>query len=473
MTGEQELLSRFDDFPNLRLFLQTHYPVIRLGNSLSKKTVYLLLLTFTVFLIFQTGEWGFLLIPYFLLLWEKKHFDVCLISHLFLLVADNHDAHWLDFINNLKVISLVTLSLLLLYSELKDWQGWQTIFSKQKVLLYFLPFLLTALLTTFSSEFWQVGSQKLIAYGLSLWLIPPLFQLAYQKNRERVIQLIIGFIAFVLLFGLVLQFFDSNLTHTVSRFRGLTRPPRFNGIFANPNGLAIFGMLSFVLAFVSFQKNRNIFKNWVWGLIFGIMLFSVFQTRSRTEFLSLTGFLFVWRFPKVSLFVIPIGILGIAFFREEVLILASETIYFLHLEDILRPETLTIGGGRFHAYELAWNEIHHSLFFGEGWGLSHQLMITNGSKLKKLGHYGNLHQSYLTVLLNTGLVGLLAFLAGWSQLFFQSAKENWRLGFAVLVAVAVSTSLESWLVSAINPFTSLLLILLQIIQNPQEHAHQE
>ncbi len=224
---------------------------------------------------------------------------------------------------------------------------------------------------------------------------------------------------------------------------------------------------------MSFQKNEDIFKNWIWGIAFGVILFSVFQTRSRTEFLSLAGFFFVWKFPKLSLFIIPIGVLGMAFFTEQILLLASKTIYFLHLGDILRPETLTIGGGRLHAYKFAWNEIHQSLFFGEGWGFAHQLLESNSSKLRNLGHYGNLHQSYLTVLLNAGLVGLLAFLVGWSQLFFQSFKRNWHLGFAAFIAIFVSTSLESWLISAINPFTPLLLILLQIIQNSQNNADKE
>ncbi len=225
-----------------------------MGNSFSKKAIYFFLPLLTAFLSFQTGEWGFLLLPYFLFLWKNERFDFCLISYLLLLVADGNGMAFLDFASNWKVISLIALSLLLLYSELKNWESWKTIVSKQKILFYFLPFLLIALLTTLNSEFWKIGSQKLIAYGLSLWLIPSLFQLAYQKSGERTIKLIIGFVVFVLAFGLILQFFNFDLTHTVSRFRGLTRPPRFNGVFANPNGLAIFCMLGFSACLREFSE---------------------------------------------------------------------------------------------------------------------------------------------------------------------------------------------------------------------------
>jgi hypothetical protein len=444
-----------------------------LRNLLSEKKAYLLLLPITVFLSIQTEEWGFMVIPCLFFLWQKERFDFCLLSYLLLLILDNNQVHWLGFINNLKVISLVTLSLLLLYNELRNWKAWQEILSKQKILLYLLPFLFFGFLTTFNSEFWKIGSQKIIAYGLSLWLIPTIFQLAYQQGKDDLIRKLMAFIGLVLIFGLALQLFYFDFTHTVSSFRGLVRPPRFQGIFGNPNGLAIFCMLSFLLAFVSYQKQQPVFKKWVWGVIFTIILFSVFQTRSRTEFLSLVAFLFVWIFPRVSLFVIPSAIIAFVFLREEILIFVSEAIYFLHLGDILRPETLTIGGGRFHAYKLAWNEIRHALFFGKGWGFSQQLMQVNGADLRKLGHYGNLHQSYLTIILNSGLVGFLAFLVGWSQLFFLFFKKNWELGFAVFIAIAISTNLESWLISAINPFTPLLLILLQIVQNSQIHVSQK
>ena len=85
--------------------------------------------------------------------------------------------------------------------------------------------------------------------------------------------------------------------------------------------------------------------------------------------------------------------------------------------------------------------------------------------LSQLGHQGNAHNSYLTLTLDTGIIGIILFLIGLVRTMVVSAG-NFFYALPVFYAALFSANFESWLAASLNPFTSLLLITLTIVTQP-------
>ena len=134
----------------------------------------------------------------------------------------------------------------------------------------------------------------------------------------------------------------------------------------------------------------------------------------------------------------------------------------LGLGEQFRVETLETGSGRVIAWKFAWDEIQHNFFFGKGFSYNEYLFRKNYDYLSRLGHEGMAHNSYLTIWLDTGFVGLLLFLVGLVSIFLKAAKRS-RLSIPVLYAVLFSNYYESWITASLNPFTIQLVFILTII----------
>src|SRR5690606_21275266 len=145
------------------------------------------------------------------------------------------------------------------------------------------------------------------------------------------------------------------------------------------------------------------------------------------------------------------------------------------LEKSFRLETLQQGSGRTIAWEFAWKNIQESLFIGKGIGYDEYLMRENREFLSKAGHEGGVDNTYLIVWLNTGLIGLLAFLRGVFLLFIKGAKNN-SYAFPALFAILLSINFEPWLAASLNPFTSMFLIIVTLLTAPifnEEYTNDE
>ena len=139
-------------------------------------------------------------------------------------------------------------------------------------------------------------------------------------------------------------------------------------------------------------------------------------------------------------------------------------LYSLGIGEYLRAQTLEEAGGRLVAYEYAWEQIKLNPFFGKGFGYSefwfHQEEIE--LELNLLNHQGNTHNSYLTILMDTGFVGFFAFIFAWGT-FFSKAIGKSPFGLPVLIIVLFSSNVEAWLAASLNPFTIILLIILTLL----------
>ena len=79
-----------------------------------------------------------------------------------------------------------------------------------------------------------------------------------------------------------------------------------------------------------------------------------------------------------------------------------------------------------------------------------------------MGHHGGVHNSYLTMWFNTGIVGVLVFFRSYFLIFLKANKRA-PFAFAIMFSSMFSVMYESWLTGSLNPFTIILLIIITVI----------
>ncbi len=134
------------------------------------------------------------------------------------------------------------------------------------------------------------------------------------------------------------------------------------------------------------------------------------------------------------------------------------------LGDYFRLDTIQDGSGRFIAWNFAYENVKEAWWFGRGFGYTEYLFKFYELELSMLGHQGNAHNSYLTIWLDTGLIGLILFLRAIVLLFIKGAKNN-RTSLGVMYAVLFSTYFESWFIGSLNPITIQVYIILTVLSS--------
>ena len=163
-----------------------------------------------------------------------------------------------------------------------------------------------------------------------------------------------------------------------------------------------------------------------------------------------------------------IGLLFIIFFvslYEYIADLMINVLFAVGLQEELRLDTIEEGSGRLIVWAFAWENIQDSLFVGKGFGYDRYFTRANYILLSRKGHEGGVHNSYLMIWLNTGLIGLLAWLRGMLLIIIASSKIT-RVAWPILIAIFLSAFFEGWLVGSLNPYTSLLLVTFTVMMSP-------
>jgi O-antigen ligase len=86
--------------------------------------------------------------------------------------------------------------------------------------------------------------------------------------------------------------------------------------------------------------------------------------------------------------------------------------------------------------------------------------------LERMGHQGGVHNAYLSFWFDVGIIGLLLFFRSFILIFIKASKLV-PMSIGVMFAVLFSVSYESWLVSSLNPFTIILVIILTIVSEEE------
>jgi O-antigen ligase len=305
-----------------------------------------------------------------------------------------------------------------------------------------------------------------LMYVAVFWAV---WRYASRKGEERVVELILFAVLVVLGGGLLLS----------PLLGGLSFGERFSGLMENPNSVGLLTALLMPPA-VERSLSRGRFRDY---LLVAVMIVSVVVSGSRGGMLAtLIGTTYVlWKAHKR---VFVVGLL--ASLAAAILILANphEREAEMMVDPYLRAQTLATGGGRVEVWPVALRIIKQRPFLGHGFGTEDLLFQAYGydpeSFLQHTGSY--LHNSYLGLAAQLGLVGAVAFFM--PLILFAYRRIRFSLGDArlnithglegTLIAALVACLFESWIYSMGNsqafPFWVCVVLLLRRSQQSRSGA---
>jgi len=384
------------------------------------------------------------------LLWRRALFFEILLGFIFILLLSDNLRYTTDFAKTFKNVYIVLLSAIAVLER-------RRFGIDLTILRYFLPFLLLAVISMANSPQMFTSFQKTLSYALILFAAPQFLIYSFKDRGPIVIKDIIYLGVFMIVTGFLIRFVDPNwVTSHGGRFRGL---------FGNPNGLGIFIILIFALTLIARDYFKALFTKADLRWILITLVLALVMSGSRSALIAVVLFYLFSRFYKFSPFLGFILFLAVSVGAEILSQNLVPIVQGLGLSDYFRVETLEDASGRYIAWEFAWESIQENYWLGRGFSFDEWLMRENQDFLNDLGHQGGVHNTYLIIWLNTGIIGLLLFLRGYLILAIKGTKNS-AMSFPLLWMVLFSIMLEPWLAASLNPFTILFLFGLVILTNP-------
>jgi O-antigen ligase len=320
---------------------------------------------------------------------------------------------------------------------------------------YLLPFTIVAFCITLL--FSPIGITAVLR-SLGFWVVGlvifKIVNLLYSKNSKRASELLVITSVTFVFYNIVLWF---------SSFEFLYLAGRYKGLAGNPNGLALVLMFNYALLLLV-KKRKDITFTKHFFLVIRILIFLlIILTGSRTAMFSVITFQFlIWANKRKALGFISIVILSLLYlFIEEI------NLSFLAEISFLRIETLADAGGRTEVWPVAWEEISNAPFFGNGilydsYFIKDYVNINIGDNA--LRHWGGVWNSYLSLLLDVGIIGFIAYVYFWIQAFRKSHYKNIAIAFTTMCFLSGFT--ESWMAASMNAFTPMMFLFWAIQSQP-------
>ncbi|HMN04864.1 MAG TPA: hypothetical protein PKD45_03985 [Flavobacteriales bacterium] len=324
----------------------------------------------------------------------------------------------------------------------------------------FLPFFFYAMFPIIRNETPLVSAEKTLSYALLFLVVPNYVLYNFRLYKWDFFRNLVWFLVFVLVSQQLLPYFgNTELFYLGGRFRGW---------FGNPNGMAIFTFLTLVLFTVVNHLHRGLFTRWEVLFIQAVLFYYIITCGARTSLMSSLMFLMFIQFFRIST---ALGIISFVAFIGITELLASNLPYIitsLGLEEYMRVDTIASGSGRYVAWNYAWEQINArgDLLFGAGFEHEYNVFYAAWRYLSSLGHQGGVHNSYLALWLNVGLVGLFLYFRSFVLAFIKAAK-NTSMALAAMFSVLFSIIYESWLAGSLNPYTILLLVILTMMSEDE------
>lgn len=326
-----------------------------------------------------------------------------------------------------------------------------------QVFTIFLPFFIYSVFPLVFSPAISTGVQKTVSFALMYLIVPNYVLFCFRHYGWDFFRNLLFFIVTLMLIGFVLRYAMPEITHIGGRF---------HGVFGNPNGIAIFCLLAFMLATVVMHVRPQVFSRWDRVLVYGSIVYCLILSGSRSALAAVLIYITIHRFFSYSPALGLVVMLAFMAVLEVVTSNIGAIITFLGLEQYFRLHTLEEGSGRYFAWQFAWEKIQPFFFFGGGFATDETIMRSHYRYLERMGHQGGVHNSYLSMWFNMGIVGLLVYFRSFVLLFIKAAKLS-KGAVGVLFATLFSIMYESWLVGSLNPYTIMLLMIMTVISEPE------
>jgi O-antigen ligase len=325
-------------------------------------------------------------------------------------------------------------------------------FFRKKIPFYNFPkeilLLVFPLITTFifNSYLSFIAIQRLFSF-FSLYLFLHYFFISYIKSKDHV-KLIFNFLFITLNFISFLQI--------IELFNNFESFGKFQGIFQNPNYYNSHSVFALLINFIVFNLNRSKIIKLLSMCFIPLSIFMIISTGSRTGIILILVFLLIVPFiyfKKIDfhsfLYIIPVYIIF------AILVLYLSNIVEIPALDRLLAfgyDDSSTGLTRGEWWERAIILYNEKPIFG--WGLSSSYYNIN---FTTNGFIWGFHNSYLTVLVETGFIGsffyLLFFIVSFFRIFI-SPKFKYRIlrdyGFDSILIKLLFLSIFVFLVNGIS-----------------------
>lgn len=399
----------------------------------------------------------FVIVVTFSLLIIKSLINYFFILFFLLLILSDSRLEILSFAVNVKPYIALVFGISGLFILIKNY------YRQNLVLLYFIVFIFSIIISLFFAENLSSSFQKSFSYVLLMIAVPAFISKALDEYGFIFMKLFIYTFCIVLLSGFIFYFIDFEISVLDGRYRG---------VYGNPNGLGIACLMFFFLFQTILMKRPLLFYRSEIILIVFLIVINLIFSGSRSSLLVLAMYyVFLWSNRISPIF----STIILLFFGLGYTIVFSNIIYFVNflgLESFIRIDTLDNASGRFIAWEFLWTKISKSIsFFGKGMGATELLYKENYQLLSRLGHQGNAHNSFLTIWYDTGIIGLLGFITGLLLSFFYSIKNLKVL--PILIGIFISSFFESWLSASLNPFTIIFLMIITLFYYNEDLEEKE
>ncbi len=364
---------------------------------------------------------------------------------ILILILGDSRAHYFDYVKNLRIVAILVVGGLTINEIANGKYQFRSLF------LWAIPFFIIALFGGLRSPSIGTSLSKMVSYFLLLVVTLHYIPYHFRKNANLLADVsTLGI--WILILGLVAMMVNPSLAFLLGRYRGL---------LGNPNGLGIYATLIFAILLICLEVYPNRKRQWQLGIV--LLLFSVLLSGSRTALGTIGIFYFLYWFHKrnpgsiVFLWggVIP-GMLVFFSFLSP-----TDIIRMIGLGEFLRVESIETGTGRFLAWTLGWNQILQNPFIGKGFAYEEIYFHSLADILVTTEHQGGMHNSWLTFMMNNGLIGFLFFIIFLINLLVRMKSRAFALPF--VLAALVSATFESWLNSSLNAFAIHFFMVVMIL----------
>jgi O-antigen ligase len=196
-------------------------------------------------------------------------------------------------------------------------------------------------------------------------------------------------------------------------------------------------------------------------LIFKVLLFLIIiLTGSRTALLAVFAFELILRVYKNKILLIA-SLLSLTFIGIILnSVVFEELIMSLGLIDYLRLDTLETASGRTEVWEVAYDEFLRQPWLGKG--MLYDDYFIQDYSLKRFGennarNWNKVWNSYLSLALDVGIIGILLFGHFWYRLFKASTDKIFGLAFIVMILITAVT--ESWMAASMNTYMPVVFLI--------------
>lgn len=384
-----------------------------------------------------------------ILLKRKNMYSELITGFIFILILSDSRQYQLEFAKQVKDIYLILLALFFFFDR-KQFPF------KNTMVLPFIPFILWGFAMTTRSPEFQVAFQKTLSYGLLYLVIPAYFVKAFRDKGAIFLKDFVMFVSILFMIGLALIVLSPNFVFLAGRF---------SGILGNPNGLGIFTVLALILTVCVQIKFPDLFTRNELIMVYTFMALSAILSGSRNTLMCIFIFLLFTKFYKISYWYGFMAVIVAIMLYQVVFSNLPTILEALGLAKALRADTLENGSGRMVAWIFALNKLNADVklfLFGGGFSFDEYLYHINYKALSALGHQGGVHNTYLALWLNTGIIGLALWLVGFLRSVFKAVTVSYT-SFPMMYAVVFSAFFEAWLMGSLNPFHIMFLFILTLV----------